>query len=121
MKRRKILPFCSQRSFPPSVISYLKLFLLVQNSPKYLFFKYSFFFFFNNILVVLYCTWHILPVFIRFSSLFFYYQPLCLDCSLLTEDQSRISLYYRSLSFSTNRTSEILQKGRQCRQCRKLT
>ena len=53
-----------------------------------MFFKYSFFFFFHILLVVLSCTWHIFTIFHQFffiiSLLPFYYQPLCLDCSLLT-------------------------------------
>ena len=49
--------------FPPSVIFYINLFLLVQNSPKLFFSNFLFFsFYFNNILVVLSHIWHIFAI-----------------------------------------------------------
>ena len=48
--------------FPPSVIFYINLFLLVQNSPKLFFSNFLFSFYFNNILVVLSHIWHIFAI-----------------------------------------------------------
>ena len=85
-RRRKILPFCSQCSFPSISYILIKTILLVQNSPNKclsnILFPFSFISFQQYFLV------HgiSLPFFISFSSLFFYYQPLYLDCSLLTRE-----------------------------------
>ncbi len=109
MKRRKILPFCSQQSFPPSVISYLKLFLLVQNSPNNCFSDFLFSFSLITFQQYFIVPGISLPVFIRFSSLFFYYQPLCLGCSLLTQSHCKNKRFRR-----TNNIQKQIVLRQQC-------
>ena len=67
-KERKILPFCSQRSFPSIGCKLFKTILIGSKFTKIIVFQIFFFFFFDIILVVLYCTWHI---FTSFHSFFF--------------------------------------------------
>jgi hypothetical protein len=71
------IPSFLQRSFPPSVMFYIKTILLVQNSPSSIFSIFSIFFYsflFNNILVVhfylLAYLYHLLLDFLHYSSIF---------------------------------------------------
>ena len=69
MKRgRTFLPFCSQRSFPSIGYKLFKTILIGSKFTKIIvFLNILFSFFFNNILVVLYCFWHIFTSFHSFS------------------------------------------------------